>query len=87
MGEDRKGSLRRFKDLWFEDGTVVLQAGRTLFRVYSGILARHSPIFKDLFTLPQPSDAETYEGCPLVQLAGDDPAEVSHFLLVIHDTK
>ena len=77
--------LRHCEDLWFNDGTIVLQAGNTLFRVYSGILARHSPFFENLFTLPQPQDAETYEGCPLVQLVGDSAEDVHDFLLALHD--
>lgn len=76
---------QKCEDLWFEDGTIVLQAENTLFRVYSGILARHSPFFKNLFTLPQPSDAEKYEGISLVQLAGDSAQDVHDFLLALHD--
>ena len=79
--------LERCEDLWFEDGTIVLQAETTLFRVYSGILARHSPFFKNLFTLPQPSDAEKYEEIPLVQLAGDSAQDVHDFLLALHDVE
>lgn len=79
--------LQRCQDLWFEDGTVVLQAENTLFRVYTGILSRHSPFFRNLFTLPQPEDADKYEGCPLVLLAGDSAQDVHDFLLALHDVE
>ncbi|KAF7795793.1 hypothetical protein EIP86_006960 [Pleurotus ostreatoroseus] len=49
--------------LWFEDGSVVLESGGIFFKVYSGILARSSPVFKDMFSFPQPE-------------AGDPSAEI-----------
>lgn len=71
---------------WFEDGTVVLQAEGTLFRAYSGILSRHSPVFDGLFQLPQPAAGpETYEGVPLVTLQDDSPLAVCRFLRALHD--
>ncbi|KAI6101315.1 hypothetical protein F5141DRAFT_1138423 [Pisolithus sp. B1] len=43
----------RHPDLWFCDGSIVLRAENTLFRVHKSLLARHSGFFHDLFTLPQ----------------------------------
>lgn len=45
----------RHLDLWFSDGSVVLRADNTLFRVHISQLSRHSAFFRDLFSLPQPS--------------------------------
>ncbi|KZP11463.1 hypothetical protein FIBSPDRAFT_899028 [Athelia psychrophila] len=58
-------------DIWLEDGNIVIQAEGTQFKVYRGILAAHSPIFKDMFSMPQPpSEAEvTVEGCSVVHVA------------------
>ncbi|KAG1899490.1 uncharacterized protein F5891DRAFT_1233197 [Suillus fuscotomentosus] len=42
-------------DLWFCDGSIILRAEDTLFRVHKSQLARHSAFFRDLFSLPQPS--------------------------------
>ncbi|KAF7356646.1 BTB domain-containing protein [Mycena venus] len=47
--------LHRHADLWFKDGSVICQAERTLFRVHISQLSRHSALFRDIFTLPQPS--------------------------------
>ncbi|KAJ7114158.1 hypothetical protein C8R43DRAFT_1039448 [Mycena crocata] len=70
------------EELWFEDGNLVIQAGNSQFRVYRGFLAARSPVFKDMLSFPQPSDAELIEGCPLVRLP--DPAlEVTVFLKAI----
>ncbi|KZP13430.1 hypothetical protein FIBSPDRAFT_753509 [Athelia psychrophila] len=65
-------------DIWFEDGNVVIQAEGTHFRVYRGALAAHSPIFKDMFAMPQPpSEGEgTVEGCPVVHLS-DTAADIT----------
>lgn len=44
----------RHTSLWFVDGSVILQAEKTLFRVHMSQLSRHSIFFRDLFSLPQP---------------------------------
>ncbi|KAJ7652868.1 hypothetical protein DFH06DRAFT_1205853 [Mycena polygramma] len=71
-------------DIWFDDGTVVLQAENALFRVYRGVLAAQSPIFRDTFSIPQPATQDTYEGCPLVVLH-DSATDLRLFLLATHD--
>jgi hypothetical protein len=38
------------------------------FRVHKPVLAMASPFFKDLLSLPQPSDSEIVDGLPVVQL-------------------
>jgi hypothetical protein len=43
------------------------------------VLAMASPVFKDLFSLHQPSDSETVDGLPMVQLTED--AELLNSLL------
>lgn len=45
----------RHYDLWFSDGSVVLRAERTLYRVHMSQLSRHSAFFRDMFSLPQPA--------------------------------
>jgi hypothetical protein len=77
-------TLTRSPDVWFHDGTVVLQAESALFRVYRGVLAAQSPIFRDTFAIPQPPTQDTYDGCPLV-LLHDSPEDLKLFLLAIHD--
>ncbi|KAJ7612187.1 hypothetical protein FB45DRAFT_843489 [Roridomyces roridus] len=76
---------QRAAELWFEDGNIVIQAGNSMFRVYRGILAGTSPIFRDMLSFPQPPEAELVEGCPLVRLP-DAGSEVSVFLRAIFDS-
>ncbi|KAL1756163.1 hypothetical protein FB107DRAFT_274148 [Schizophyllum commune] len=70
-------------DIWFDDGNIILQAGGHQFRVYRGLLARHSPVFKDMFAMPQPSGnsspAAQTDDCPIIHLA--DSADDVHFML------
>ncbi|KAJ7689829.1 hypothetical protein B0H17DRAFT_1011892 [Mycena rosella] len=71
------------RELWFEDGNIILQAGNSQFRVYRGILAARSPIFQDMLSFPQPAESELLEGCPLVHLP-DDETKVTHFLKAVY---
>jgi hypothetical protein len=70
---------------WFEDGNVILIAGDLAFKVYKGMLSRHSAIFADLFRLPQPKSTseEMLEGCPIVHLH-DSERDFGDFLMALH---
>ncbi|KAF8142000.1 hypothetical protein EV363DRAFT_41413 [Boletus edulis] len=85
--------LVRHPDLWFSDGSIVLQAENTLFRVHKSLLARHSGFFHDLFTLPQPEvdtkllsvqSSGDIEGCPVLRLH-DAPEDVANLLTALVD--
>lgn len=69
---------------WFEDGNVILEAEQTQFRVYRGILAANSAIFKDMFQFAKPGDGGNIDGCPVVQLS-DSSEDLQHVLEVLHD--
>ncbi|KAJ7442720.1 hypothetical protein B0H11DRAFT_2093652 [Mycena galericulata] len=75
---------RRCDEMWFKDGTLVLVAGRSQFRVYGGLLAKKSPVFDDMLAVPQPLDAEAIDGCPMVRLQ-DDEEDLLHFLRALFD--
>ncbi|KAJ7612144.1 hypothetical protein FB45DRAFT_1065515 [Roridomyces roridus] len=73
-------ALQRADGLWFEDGNIVIEAENTQFRVYHGLLAAASPVFKDMMALPRPPDSELVEGCLFVQLH-DSALDATVFLL------
>jgi hypothetical protein len=51
---------------------VVLQSSDSAnFRVHKAILASSSQFFRDMFSLPQPSNNETIDGLPFVRLSED----------------
>lgn len=75
--------MERSKDLWFPDGTIVLQAEQTRFKVFRGILKESSSVFADLLADPYPDGAELVEGCVVVEL--DDAVEdLTYFLRAIY---
>ncbi|KAG5633127.1 hypothetical protein H0H81_010682, partial [Sphagnurus paluster] len=51
-------NMTRSRDFWMHDGSIVLAVENTLFRVHQTILAHHSEIFSDLFSLPQAEEGE-----------------------------
>lgn len=77
----------RHSSLYFAHGDIVLaapvhtshgaQSQMQLFRVGQHLLAHHSTVFRDMFTVPQPPDSaqehEMYDGAPVVRM--QDSAE------------
>ncbi|PPR03903.1 hypothetical protein CVT24_008095 [Panaeolus cyanescens] len=52
-GPDTNKMKRSFR-FWFHDGNVVLQTEDKQFRVHRSLLALHSKVFADMFSIPQP---------------------------------
>ncbi|KAJ7250525.1 hypothetical protein B0H12DRAFT_1324257 [Mycena haematopus] len=71
-------------ELWHRDGSIVLQATNTQFRVHWSVLALHSSIFRDMEGLPQPPDQPTVDGCPILELS-DDPEDLEYLLKALYD--
>ncbi|KAF5347591.1 hypothetical protein D9756_010707 [Leucocoprinus leucothites] len=77
--------LRR-DDVWFEDGNLILQTDNALFRVYSGLLAARSSVFKDMLAFPPPLEGNfTHDNCPVVRIY-DSTQDVRFFLNAIFDS-
>ena len=51
-----------------EASIIVRSSDKVNFRVHKPVLAMSSPFFKDLLSLPQPSDSELVDGLPVVEL-------------------
>ena len=73
----------RTTDFWFVDGNIILFVEDVAFKVHRGQLVRHSDVFHDMFSLPQPV-ADTIDGCAWVELH-DDPSDVLHLLRALYD--
>ncbi|TCD68728.1 hypothetical protein EIP91_010012 [Steccherinum ochraceum] len=73
-------------EVWLDDGNVVLVAERTAFKVLKSILSLHSEVFRDMFTIPQPADAEMWEGCAVVHLQ-DSKKDLLYVLRALFDTR
>lgn len=54
--------------LWFDDGNFVLQTETKQYRLHRSVLGAHSLVFRDMFSVPQPENQETLDGCPVVNV-------------------
>ena len=83
-----QGLLVKHPEFWFSDGSLILCAQSTLFRVHISQLCRKSVFFRDLFSLPQPSPSDAnerqLEGCPVLDLH-DSSEDVANLVRVIYD--
>ena len=72
-----ESGLARDAEFWYADGSIVLVAQRTAFRVYAGWLARRSEVFRDMLSIPvppQPDGEQRVSGCPVVRLSDTSEA-------------
>jgi hypothetical protein len=70
-------------DLWYTDGNIILETESSSFKVYSGILAQKSSVFRDMLSLPQPTET-CPKDVPTVRLY-DSAEELTWFLKAILD--
>lgn len=82
--------MERDPDLWFGDGSIVVVAQGTGFRVHTSLLSRASPIFRDVFALPRPAadsvNADTVQGAPVIRVS-DCAHDMRCMLHAIYDRK
>ena len=71
-------------DFWFHDGNIVLLVGHVAFKVHRGQLERHSEVFRDILSIPQPTDSPKQDGCPMIELF-DCPTDVWYLLKALYD--
>ncbi|KAF7979803.1 hypothetical protein HWV62_40860 [Athelia sp. TMB] len=77
---DRLDAMAQRGTPWFEDGTIIIHAQSTAFKVYRGMLAAKSVIFADMLSLPKPEPSSIkcedlyVNECPVVRLSdsGED---------------
>ncbi|KAI0301730.1 hypothetical protein B0F90DRAFT_1592731, partial [Multifurca ochricompacta] len=50
---------------------IVQSSDNVNFRIHKSILASSSEFFRDMFSLPQPSNDETLDGLPVLHLSED----------------
>ena len=87
---EEEGRTEQDPEFWFKDGNILLVAGGVEFKVYRGVLVDRSPVFRDMFALPQ-LDTDTksessIDGCPVIRLS-DCPAEVTVFFKAIFNSE
>ncbi|KAF8488979.1 hypothetical protein JB92DRAFT_3129727 [Gautieria morchelliformis] len=77
--------LTHSKDVYMDDGNVIVAAKDVAFRVHRSQLARHSEVFRDKFAVVSPPcQADMYDGLHVVRLS-DNPEDVLQLLRTIYD--
>ena len=86
--EETERGITRCEELWYTDGSIVIEAEDTQFRVYKGILSSQSETFRDMFSIPQPPSAqhELVEGCPVVKV-GDTAKDWKYVFLELFEKR
>ena len=70
--------LPKYSDM--PNADIILQSSDLVnFRVHRSVLVTSSPVFRDMFSLPQPSNDEALDGLPVVRLS--ETAEVLNSLI------
>jgi len=84
--EAEQRSPTRVNSLWFDDGNIILVAEGFKFRVHKSMLAKSSPVFRDLFTVPQPTGppCEDDDSLPVVNMP-DNGLHLLYLLKAIYD--
>ncbi|KAL1675295.1 hypothetical protein EV122DRAFT_218863 [Schizophyllum commune] len=72
-----------YRDLWFDDGNLVIQTGLALFRVHKGVLCFHSSVLRDMASFPASASFDTYEGAQLAAFPYD-AQDMHHFLRALY---
>lgn len=70
--------------VWLDDGNIILVAKGEAFKVHQSVLARHSEVFRDMLKMPQPTNDQGADKCPIVPLS-DSTKELEHILSALYD--
>ena len=68
---------------YFEEGSVEVLCGSTLFRVHPAILSLHSPALRRMFARTNLAAAESPNGCPRI-LSSDTATDFATLLKMIY---
>lgn len=90
---DSGDEVRIHTDLWFPDGSIVLRAENTLFRVHMSQLSRHSVCFHDMFSLASASASTVVSSPEYLRIIGNCPVlflqdkadDLAHLLTALYD--
>ncbi|KAF7336891.1 BTB domain-containing protein [Mycena venus] len=77
-------AVTRSATIWHPDGSVVLQARQTQYRVHWSVLSLHSSFFHGMLGLPQPPEQPSVDGCPIIELSDSD-SDVENLLRALYD--
>ena len=79
LDDDEIKILENHPTLYFDDGNIILSCGSTLFCVHRTLLAKHSPIFREMFAPKDDVKPDMLRGCKHFPM--DDSREEMETLL------
>ncbi|KAF7351124.1 hypothetical protein MSAN_01674900 [Mycena sanguinolenta] len=79
--QDAQMTITR-SNIWYNDGSIVLQVTNTQFRVHWGVLRQHSSWFRDF---GNPPDQPIIDGCPILELRETSDVDVEYVLEALYD--
>jgi BTB/POZ domain len=72
------------EDFWFEDGDIILsiteEGVEHQFCIHRATLTIASPVFRDMLSMPQPSEGES----PVVPLQGDSVHDLKALICALY---
>jgi uncharacterized OsmC-like protein len=79
---DSDAGMVQHSEMWFDDGTIIIQAEDTQFRVYKGTLCRVSSVLRE--QVESMEALKDKNKCPILRLV-DSATDVAHVLRAIFD--
>ncbi|PPQ99879.1 hypothetical protein CVT26_009325 [Gymnopilus dilepis] len=76
-------SRSKSKSFWLEDGNVIIETPDLQFRVYRGLLSRHSPYFESVLASSEDAQGNFSTHCPTVFLWNDSASDWERVLRVL----
>ena len=69
--------------IWFDDGSIIIQAQDTQFCVHKSVVLKHFPTLNDFVPSPGPPSAN---GCSVIWHLSDSAEDWENLLTVFYDT-
>ena len=82
-------TFEHVKELWFEDGSIILASDVHLYRVHKSMLVKYSPVLRRML-VDSPSKetySGTYSGVPIVKMTDDKDDAVFALLKALYNRK
>lgn len=78
-----EGAIIKRSHIWFDDGSIIIQAEDTQFFVHKSVILKHFPTLNDF--VPSPSPTSASDGCAVIRLS-DSAEDWENLLTVFYDT-
>ena len=77
----REDKTMKRSRIWFDDGSIILQAEDTQFCVHKSVILKHFPTLNNFVSSPQ---SQSTDGCAIINLS-DSAKDWESLLTMIYD--